>query len=256
MTRLFALISLLFAAPLVAQQFDPFHEARIDRKPGVSIPMDGRFLDQTGKIVTLRGLAAGKPLLLVPVLHECPNFCGVTLAGISQALPRLPSGTEQGFATVAFGIDPREGPRDAQADLTRLKSQTGHSIPPRTYALTGDAATIRNVTDALGYHYAWDARIGQYAHAAAFAVITPQGKLSRWFYGLSPDPAKLSQALVTAQQDKSSTRADQLLLVCFHYDPQSGKYTLAITRALRLAGLLTICTLAITILAMRQRKVR
>ena len=129
MTRLFALISLLFAAPLVAQQFDPFHEARIDRKPGVSIPMDGRFLDQTGKIVTLRGLAAGKPLLLVPVLHECPNFCGVTLAGISQALPRLPSGTEQGFATVAFGIDPREGPRDAQNDSAVTPSKDHNSRP-------------------------------------------------------------------------------------------------------------------------------
>jgi protein SCO1/2 len=248
---LFALALLLAAAPAGAQQFDPFNEAKIDEKPGAAIPLDIRFRDAGGRPVTLQQLADGKPLLLVPVLHECPNFCGVTLAGLVDAIRALPA--EERFATVAFGIDPKEGPREAADDLARLEAQTGQALPASFHAVTGEQAAIHEVADALGYRYAWDARIGQYAHAAAFAVITPQGRLSRWFYGLSPDPAELAKAIEVAREDKLGGWASQLLLVCFHYDPESGKYTPAITKMLRLAGLATVLGLALTIILMRRR---
>ena len=252
MIRLFAFILLAIAAPAAAQQFDPFHEARIDKRPGAAIPLNGTFLDRDGKPVTLKQLADGKPMVLVPVLHECPNFCSVTLAGVTKAIAALPPGTAP-FATVAFGIDPKEGPAQARDDLARVAAQTGRKLPPSTYALTGPAPAIHQVTDALGYHYAWDARIGQYAHAAAFAVITPGGKLSRWFYGLRPDPAELAKALDQAQANRTGSWTEQLLLVCFHYDPKTGRYTATITDILRLAGLLTIAAIGLTILALRRK---
>jgi protein SCO1/2 len=248
------LLLLLLAAPAAAQQFDPFHEARIDERPGAQIPLNGTFLDRNGKRVTLNQLAAGKPMLLVPVLHECPNFCSVTLSGLTRAIAALPQPGAQDFVTVAFGIDPKEGPAQARDDLARLESQTGRKLPPNTYALTGQAAAIHQVTDALGYRYAWDKRIGQYAHAAAFAVITPDGKLSRWFYGLSPDPGELAQALQTARQDQVGSWTQQLLLICFHYDPNTGRYTPAIMKILRLAGIATILGIGLIMLLSRRRR--
>ena len=253
MIRLFAFILLAIAAPAAAQQFDPFHEARIDKRPGAAIPLNGTFLDRDGKPVTLKQLADGKPMVLVPVLHECPNFCSVTLAGVTKAIAALPPGTAP-FATVAFGIDPKEGPAQARDDLARVAAQTGRKLPPSTYALTGPAPAIHQVTDALGYHYAWDARIGQYAHAAAFAVITPGGKLSRWFYGLSPDPGELAQALQAAREDHVGSWTQQLLLICFHYDPETGRYTASIMKILRLAGLATVLGIGLIIHFARKRR--
>lgn len=248
---LLALAIFLAATPAGAQQFDPFNEAKIDEKPGAAIPLGASFRDAGGQPVTLKQLTDGKPLLLVPVLHECPNFCGVTLAGLVGAIRDLPP--DKRFTTIAFGIDPREGPRDAAEGLSRLEAQTGQPLPASFYAVTGDRAAISQVTDALGYRYAWDDRIGQYAHAAAFAVITPQGRLSRWFYGLSPDPAELGRAIDAARQDKLGGWVRQLLLVCFHYDPESGKYTPAITNILRLAGLVTALAIGMAIVLLRRR---
>jgi protein SCO1/2 len=250
---LLALVLAILSAPATAQQFDPFHEARIDKRIGARIPLDGTFLNRNGKAVTLKQLANGEPLVLVPVLHECPNFCSVTLAGVTKAIAALPAGTGQ-FATVAFGIDPKEGPAQAKDDLARVAAQTGRALPPDTYALTGQAPAIHEVTDALGYHYAWDQRIGQYAHAAAFAVITPSGRLSRWFYGLSPDPGELAQALQTARQDHIGGWAQQLLLICFHYDPNTGRYTASSMKILRLAGLATVLGIGLVIALSRRKQ--
>ncbi|BBC72776.1 electron transporter SenC [Altererythrobacter sp. B11] len=254
MKALLAILLALLSTPVAAQQFDPFKEARIDNDPGASIPLDGAFVDQNGRPTSLQRIADGRPLLLVPVLHECPNFCRVTLSGITDAIAALPAGERGRFATVAFGIDPREGPAEAADDLHRLAEQTGRAPPPDTFATTGPKSAIRDVTDALGYHYKWDERIGQYAHAAAFAVITPQGHLSRWFYGLDPDPAELGKALEVARQDKTGGGwAQQLLLVCFHYDPETGQYTPAITKILRLAGFATVLAIGLGILFLRRR---
>lgn len=251
MAILIAVAGLASAAS--AQQFDPFHEARIDDRRGASIPLDTRFVDETGHSRTLRTIAGGKPLLLVPVLHRCPNFCSVTLAGVTAAIDALPPPGAKNFVTLAFGIDPQEGPDAARSDLSRLREQTGRAPPPNTHALTGAQPDIRRVTDALGYHYAWDDRIGQYAHAAGLALITPDGHLSRWFYGLRPDPAELAKALDQAQANRTGSWTEQLLLVCFLYDPQTGRYTATITDILRLAGLLTIAAIGLTILALRRK---
>ena len=182
MIRLAAILLTLILAALPAgaqAPFDPFDRAGIDPKPGASVPLDLAFRDQTGARVTLGELGGGRPILLAPVLHDCPNICGVTMAGLARAIQAQDYTAGRDFAVVAFGIDPHEGPETARASLDELTQgfpDLGHGAMA---AVTGQAAQIRTVTDALGFRYAWDESIGQYAHVAAVAVLTADGRHSR-----------------------------------------------------------------------------
>ena len=235
MIRLALLLALL-ASPVAA--FDAFTAAAIDPRPGARVPLDRPFLDATGKPTTLAALGQGKPILLVPVLHACPNICGVTLAGLAQAIADQPYRPGRDFAFVAFGIDPAETPTDANASLARLAEAFPAAAP--VHGLTGSAADIAAVTGALGYRYAFDPEIGQYAHMAAAAVLTSDGRLAAWLYGIAPDPEDLRLALTDAGEGRLGTWADQLLLLlCYHYDPQTGRYGSLAMGLLRTAGAAT-----------------
>ena len=233
---------------------DPFRSASISAQPGASVPLDGTFTSAAGTPVTLRQLAAGKPLLIVPVQHECPNLCGVTLSGLAHAIDgqaRFRPGRD--FAIVALGIDPREGPAQASDDLARLAAQRPNA-KWQPAAVTGGERTVRAVTDALGYRYAWSPALRQYAHLSATAVVTPAGTLSTWLYGLAPTAAQLDAAVTQAAQDRGGGVMEQIRLLCFHYDPRTGRYSLAITRVLRLAGLATVLLIAVGIALLARRR--
>jgi protein SCO1/2 len=254
--RLLALLAILGLATAAVDPNDPFKAAAIVERPGATIPLDRPFVTAEGKPVTLRQIAGGKPLLITPVQHECPNICGVTLAGIAGAIDgqsRFRPGRD--FAIVALGIDPREGPAQARDDLRRLAAQRP-SARWQPLALTGDTQAIHAVTDVLGYRYAWSDALRQYAHLSATAVLTPDGKLSSWLYGLSPTPAQLDAALAQARAGRSGGVMQQILLLCFHYDPQTGRYSLAITKAVRLAGVATVLLigLALAFLSRKRRR--
>ncbi len=236
MSRLLLLLAILLLPGGTAIAFDPFGAAGIDRLPDAAVPLDRPFLDEHGRSVTLRELGGGKPILLAPVLHDCPNICGVTLAGLAQAVRAQNYRPGKDFVIVAFGIDPKEGPAQAQAQLADLRKAFPSVAGSGTYALTGADADIHAVTDALGYRYAWDERIGQYAHVAAVALLTPDGRLARWLYGLAPDPGDLRLALTEAGEGRIGDWADQLLLLCYHYDPQTGRYGPLIWTVLRIGG--------------------
>jgi protein SCO1/2 len=253
MARCLALLAVLALATGAVDPNDPFKAAAIVDRPGAAIPLDTPLVDAAGETTTLRRIAGGKPLLVTPVQHECPNICGVTLAGIASAIDgqsKYRPGRD--FAIVALGIDPREGPAQARDDLRRLTAQRP-AARWQPIALTGNA---RAVTDALGYRYAWSDQLRQYAHLSATAVVTPEGKLSSWLYGLSPTPAQLDKALAQAAVGQSGSVMQQLLLLCFHYDPSTGRYSLAITKALRLAGIATALLIgfAIWLLSRRGRR--
>ena len=234
---------------------DPFKSASIVERPGAPLPLDGTFLDQDGKTTTLRRIAGGKPLLIVPVQHECPNICSVTLAGISGAVDgQSRYRPNRDFAVVALGIDPREGPQQARDDLRRLAEQRAGKWQP--IAITGSDQAIHAVTDALGYRYAWSDQLKQYAHVSGTAVLTADGRLSSWLYGLSPTPAQVESALAQAAAGKSGGIMQQLLLLCFHYDPQTGRYSLTITEALRFAGILTVASIALLVLLLSKERRR
>jgi protein SCO1/2 len=218
-----------------AWAFDPFQKAGIDHKPGAQIPLDTSFDDETGRSMTLREAAAGKPVLLAPVMHRCPNLCGLTLAGLGEAVQIQKFVAGRDFSLVAFGLDPREGPGEASASINELR-QAFPALKEGVHGLTGTAYDIAAVLKPLGYRYAWDNDLNQYAHIAAVAVITPDGRLSRWLYGITPDPLDVRLALTEAGQGKLGSWTDQLLLLCYHYDPQTGRYGTLIWTLLRIAG--------------------
>lgn len=232
----------LSLAPGIVLAFNPFQEARIDRHPDALLPVATRLVDEKGITVGLRGLAAGRPMLLVPLLHRCPNICGVTLSGLMEAVRAQSYRPGSDFVIVAMSIDPRETPADATYSIEQLRKRYP-TLAGKVHALTGSGPAIAAVTDALGFRYAWDADIGQYAHVAATAVVTPDGHLSRWLYGLAPAPEDLGLALTEAGQGKIGTWSDQLLLLCYHYDPTTGQYTPVIWDALRIGGGVTAACL-------------
>lgn len=244
MTRLvpmtLLILSTLGASPSVAGAFDPFKVTGIDQKPNILIPLDRPFEDEAGHAVTLRALAGGKPMLLVPVLHNCPNICGVTLSGLMEAVEHQRFRPPSDFTIVAFGIDPREGPKEAEKSLRDLRLRFSDIAATGIHALTGKQADIHAVTDALGYRYAWDPEIGQYAHDAAVAVLTADGHLNRWLYGLAPRANDLKLALTEAGRGQTGDWSDQILLLCYHYDPVTGRYSSLIGLALHIAGGATI----------------
>jgi protein SCO1/2 len=235
MIRLIAIVaSILLCRPALA--FDPFQMTGIDRKEGAPIPIDLPYRDENGAVTTIRALADGKPVLLVPVLHDCPNICGVTFRGLARAVSAQSLALGRDFSIVAFGIDPAEGPAEAASSLSALRHDFPKLAVHGLHALAGTSGNIAAVTKALGYRYAWDAQIGQYAHIAATAVLTADGRLSRWLYGLAPDPTDLDLALTEAGGGRIGSWADQLLLLCYHYDPETGRYAATIRTLLRVGG--------------------
>ena len=173
--RFLALLAIALLATGAVDPNDPFKAASIEERRGAAIPLDLPFVASTGQAVTLRRLAGGKPLLIAPVQHECPNICGVTLAGIADAIDGQAKYTPgRDFAIVALGIDPREGPAQAQEDLKRLAAQRPDGAW-QPVALTGSDEAVHAVTDALGYRYAWSDQLNQYAHLSGTAVLTEVG---------------------------------------------------------------------------------
>jgi protein SCO1/2 len=233
------LLPLLLAVGIAAP-FDPFNAAGIDRRPGAQVPLERSFTDENGRAASLRDWGEGKPVLLVPVLHRCPNLCGVTLSGLAQAIAAQPFIPGRDFVLVAFGIDPAEGPDAAKESLDGLEARFPGLPRSGIHALTGKAEDIAAVTGALGYRYAWDDRIGQYAHVAATAVLSADGHLSRWLYGLAPEPTDLRLALTEAGEGRVGGWTDQLLLLCYHFDPATGRYDSLVGWMLRIGGAGTV----------------
>jgi protein SCO1/2 len=244
MTRMVLALLILLASAGAAQAFDPLADARIDPRPNAEVPIDQILRNQSGTRTTLRDLAAGKPILLVPVQFHCPNICGVTLAGLLQAVTGQKFVAGDDFSLVAFSIDPTETPRDAQQLLDRLAAE----FPAvAVQGLTGEDGNIAALTDALGYRFAWDPDLQQFDHVAAVAVLTPDGRLSNWLYGVSPEPRDIALALTEAGAGRVGRWTDQLLLLCYHYDPVNGHYTPIVWTALRViaGGALAIALLCL-----------
>ena len=255
MIRALALCLALACLALPAAAFDALRDARIDPRPDAAAPLGVPFLDEAGRPVTLAALGAGRPIVLAPVLHACPTLCDVTLAGLGQAIAALPLRPDRDFALVAFGIDPRETPADAAAALARLRAAVPETAG--AHALTGTAPAVAAVTDALGYHAAPDPEGGGIAHIAAVAVLAPDGRLAAWLPGVGLDPADLRRALGEAGKGRLGRWSDRLLLLCFHYDPRTGRVDALATTALRAAGIATVAAGALLVgLALRAERRR
>ncbi|MDX1540024.1 MAG: SCO family protein [Geminicoccaceae bacterium] len=228
-----------------AAGFDPFTLADVEDRLGAAVPLDGRLVDAAGEWTTLRELT-GRPVLLAPLDYGCTNICGVTLRGLVQALDMMTLEPGRDFEVVVLGIDPRDGPDEAAAERAAVLGQARAGV----HFLTGETAPV---ADAIGFRYAYDGASDQYAHAAAVAVLTPDGRLARWLYGYPFQASDIRLALVEAADGTVGTLTDRLWLLCYGYDPELGAYTAAVGTALRAGGGLTVLALGSFVLVMLRR---
>jgi protein SCO1/2 len=231
-------------------------DVRIDQKLDAPVPLDLAFVDEAGKDVTLGQYFGKRPVVLALVYYQCPMLCTLVLDGLTSAMGTMNLTAGKDFDVVVVSFNPGEPPSlaaNSKAGIVKRYGRTG--TDGGFHFLTGREASIRQLADAVGFHYAWDPAINQYAHPAAVTVLTPAGHVSRYLFGVEFAPRDLRLALVEASDGKIGTVLDQALLYCYHYDPFSGKYGLALMGVIRLGGVLTLVVLGGSIfLALRRER--
>lgn len=240
-------IALSLAAQLGAEpltQFDPLNEVRLEQRLGEPLPLDARFVDESGRPVRLGELFGERPVLLALVYYECPMLCNLVLNGVVEALNSIPFRPGEDFELVVISIDPLETPELALKKRANYLGLYDHGESDAGWHfLVGEEAHIRAVADAVGFRYFYDPGIDEYAHASGIVLATPDGRLSRYFYGVKYEAQDLRLGLVEASEGTIGGAVEQILLLCFHYDPATGRYGFAVHTALRVGGFLTAGTL-------------
>ena len=221
------------------------------------LPLDASFTDETGRRVVLGEYFGRKPVLLAFVYYQCPMLCTQVMNGLSSALKVMPFAAGEDYEVVLVSFDPRDTPATAaEKKRAHLEYWSTEKDAASWHLLSGDEATIRRVTSAAGFSYRWDERTGQFAHVSGILVATPQGRLSRYFYGVEYSPKELRLALVESSEGRVGSAIDELLLYCFHYNPESGRYGLMVMNLVRLGGVMTVLGIGGFILIMRRRESR
>jgi protein SCO1/2 len=212
-----------------------------DQRLDEQVPPELVFRDETGSTVKLGDYFGRKPIILVLAYYRCPQLCGEVLNGLGQTLLELPFDVGNDFDILTVSFDPREKPDLAAAKKRHYIERYGRpGAAAGWHWLTGEEDQIERLTKAVGFRYTYDARHDQYAHASGIMVLTPEGKLSRYFYGIRYSPRDVKFGLMDASDRKIGSRVDQILLYCFHYDPNDGKYGATVMTFVRLAGVLTV----------------
>jgi len=210
------------------------------------VPSDLTFVDDAGRSVKLGDYFGKKPLVLHLVYYNCTMLCGEALAGLTGAMKMVKFDLGNEFDVITVSFDPRETPGMAAAKKQDYIKRYGRpGAASGWHFLTGSADSINALTKAVGFQYQYDPRINQYAHATAIMVLTPQGRISRYFYGVDYPPKDLRLGLVEASQNKIGNAVDQVLLYCYHYDPAAGKYGAIVSNMLRLGAAITILLLGL-----------
>jgi protein SCO1 len=216
----------------------------IEQHLDAQVPPDLIFRDETGKAVKLGDYFGRKPLILNLVYYNCTMLCGEALAGLSSAMRLVKFDVGNEFEVVTVSFDPRETPEMAAAKKKEYVGRYGRAnAAAGWHFLTGQPESINSLTKAVGFQYQYDPKSNQYAHATAIMVLTPQGRVSRYFYGVDFPPKDLRMGLVEASQDKIGNAVDAVLLYCYHYNPETGKYGAMVAHILRLAAAATILLL-------------
>jgi protein SCO1/2 len=231
----------------------PVRNVGIDQKLNAPVPLDLTFADENGVPVQMKQFFTGKPVLLSLVYYQCPMLCNMVLNGEAQAMRRIGLEAGKDYEAVTVSFDPKEKPELARSKKATYSEKLG--IASGWHFLTGDAQNIRALADAVGFRYQWDDRTKQWGHASGIMVLTPEARVSRYLFGIEYQKRDLRLALVDASQHKIGTAADRLLLLCYHYDPSQGKYTLAVVNSLRVAGGATLVLLgAFVVISLRKER--
>jgi protein SCO1/2 len=257
-TPVFALaLVMLLSAPAGAHDDKrpaALRDVAFDQELNRQVPLDLTFRDETGKPVRLANYFKEKPVILNFVYFKCQDLCPLLLDGVVRSLRALSFEVGNQFDVLTVSFDPHDDPPLAaakKADLVEKYSRPGAAAG--WHFLTGDEPSIQKLTQAVGFRYTYDARTGEFGHATGIIVLTPQGKTSRYFYGIEFSPRDVRLGLIEAAAGKIGSPIDQLLLFCYHYDPTTGKYNLLVARVIQVAGAATVLALGAFIIVMLRR---
>lgn len=252
-------LCLFSSAALEAQLLtkEQIEKIGIDQHLDEELPLNLVFKDEQGQQVKLEQYFGSKPVVLTLVYYECPMLCTQVLNGLVRSLRMLSFEMSRDYEVVTVSFDPRETPELAASKKAEYAKALGKpGAEAGWHFLTGTQDQIDQLAKAVGFRYEFDERTNQYIHAAGIVVLTPTGRLARYFYGIEFSPKDLRLGLIEASNEQIGSPIDEFLLLCFQYDPASGKYTLAILNTLRIAGGLTVMVLAIYLLTTLRRERR
>jgi protein SCO1 len=242
-------------APPASERPRILTDVGFDQRLGETVPLDAVFRDEAGRAVRLGDFFGRRPVVLSLAYYECPMLCTVTLNGLASALDVVSFDPGKEFEVVTVSFEPRETPALAAAKKAAyLRRYKREGAAAAWHFLTGDAASIRRLTEAVGFKYAWDEATKQYAHASGVMVLTPDGRLARYLYGVEYAPKDLRLAIFEAAQGRILSPVDRLLLYCYHYDPTLGRYGRSVVALLRVGGVLTLAGLGALVLGLRRRE--
>ena len=229
----------------------------IDQHLNAPVPLDTAFTDQDGNHVQLSKYFGSKPVLFAPVYFTCPMLCNQILSGLVAGLRPLSLHPGRDFEIVAMSFNSSDTPADAK----KKRDQYAHSYSSRAGVagwnfLTGSQASIDKVTQAIGFRYHWDAEHKMFVHASGIMILTPEGRLARYFYGVEFQPKDLKLGLVEASHNRIGSPVDQILLFCYHYDPATGKYGPVVLNLLRIVAALVLLVLIVALTLFWRRDIR
>jgi protein SCO1/2 len=240
--------------PVLPPKFDGIG---IQQKLNAQVPLGTLFRDETGASIPLRKFFGQKPVLLAPVYYRCPMLCSQILSGVVAGLRPLSLKPGRDFDVVAISFDPADTPAEAAAKRDQYsRSYSSKGGPKGWHFLVGSQASIDPVMQAIGFHYRWDPVNKMFIHASGVMVLTPDGHVARYLYGVNYEPKDLKLSLIEASHDRIGSPVDQILLFCYHYDPTTGKYGAAVINMLRLAAVVTVIVLALGLWILWRRDLR
>ncbi len=257
---LFALFALLLlAAPARADAPPPIPPGSVDvvEQLGVAVPRALPFVDSAGRPARFGDYLAGRPVVLALVYHRCPGLCSLLLRGLTAAMLALDWQIGRDFDVVTVSIDPDETPEIAAASRAGYVQALGRPSPDTRWAsLTGPASSIDALASSVGFRFAYVEGQRQFAHVAALFVLTPDGRVSRYLYGVEPPPAQLKSALFEASGGRVGTSFDRVLLRCFAWDPATRRYRLFLAWYFRAGGLLLLGAVSALLFVLWRRDLR
>ncbi len=231
-------------------------EVGFDQRLGDLVPLDLTFRDESGQPVRLSEYFGRRPVILALVYYECPMLCTLTLNGLASALKVLSFDVGKEFEVVTVSFNPQETPALAAAKkASYLQQYKRPGAAAGWHFLSGEESAIERLTQAVGFRYVYDPVQKEYAHATGIILLTPQGRIARYFFGVEFSPKDLRLGLIEASHNTIGTPVDQLLLYCFHYDPGTGKYSAVAMNIVRVAGVVTVLVLGtfMTVMFLRDR---
>lgn len=240
-----------------ASQVDPasLKDIGIDQHLNEQVPLDLQFKDEDGRTVALGDyFKKGRPVILTMVYYQCPMLCSEVLSGLNSAMEVMKFTAGNEYEVVTVSIDPRDTPEMAKAKkASYLKEYNRPGADEGWHFLTGNQENVAKLAKAVGWKYRWDPKMNQFIHAAGIMLVTPQGKLAQYYYGIEYSPKDLRLGLIEASQDKIGNLVDQVVLYCYHYDPKTGKYGAVVQNMLRIGGAATVLLLGGFIVLMFRR---